>query len=537
MATITSLKLPASKSHPEGQNTVETTGVVVIVGANGAGKTRLGSWIEFRDVYVNQTHRISAQKSLSLPTSIQPISIDKAESELLYGHELGGTNPSGFKTGQRWKAHPNTFPLDDFDRLMVYLFSEEIEQNAQYKRAQKESKVRLEPTDTKLDLTKRIFERALPKRELIIGGGKLEARTKATGGASYNAAEMSDGERVIFYLTGQALAAPRDGIIIIDEPELHLHKSIQAKLWDEIEAERPDCLFVYLTHDIEFASSRIGATKVWLKEFDGTSWEWEPIGETETAGLPEEILLEILGSRKPVLFVEGERSSIDHLVFTHLYPEWNVTSCGPCGHVLNATRSFESLKHLHNLSCRGIIDRDIRSQEEITYLRDRNVYVLDFAEVENLFLIEDVLRIASKELLVPEDHAVDATKKLVLSELAREKEAVISAAVARKIEGAVRNFDAKAQGETALTNAVDTVWKSIDVKALYADVSKDVEKIISDRDYMAALKIYSNKGLVSRIGSLFKHKDFPDYLRRLLLSDRGDDLTMAMLKHTPQVRA
>ena len=144
---------------------------------------------------------------------------------------------------------------------MVYLFSEELERNAQYKRAQKESEVRLEPPETKLDIIKRIFEQALPQRELIIGGGKVETKAKAAGGAIYNAAEMSDGERVIFYLAGQALAAPHDGILIIDEPELHLHKSIQAKLWDEIAAERSDCLFVYLTHDLEFASTRIGAKK------------------------------------------------------------------------------------------------------------------------------------------------------------------------------------------------------------------------------------------------------------------------------------
>lgn len=43
----------------------------------------------------------------------------------------------------------------------------------------------------------------------------------------YNSSEMSDGERVIFYLIGQCLAVPENGIIVIDEPELHLHKSVQ----------------------------------------------------------------------------------------------------------------------------------------------------------------------------------------------------------------------------------------------------------------------------------------------------------------------
>ena len=65
------------------------------------------------------------------------------------------------------------------------------------------------------------------------------------------------------------------GWIFVDEPELHLHKSIQASLWTAIEAVRSDCLFVYLTHDTEFAAAFPQAKKIWLKNFDGKVWEWE----------------------------------------------------------------------------------------------------------------------------------------------------------------------------------------------------------------------------------------------------------------------
>src|SRR5438874_8617150 len=117
MAKITSLKLPASQSHPEGQNTIETTGSIVVVGANGAGKTRLGSWIELQDPNSLLTHRISAQKSLTLPPSTRSMSVDIAEAELLFGYEKGRDNPTGFKTGHRWSGHPNTYLLNDFERL------------------------------------------------------------------------------------------------------------------------------------------------------------------------------------------------------------------------------------------------------------------------------------------------------------------------------------------------------------------------------------------------------------------------------------
>jgi len=116
---------------------------------------------------------------------------------------------------------------------------------------------------------------------LIIGGLRIQTRIKGQEDKVYNSSEMSDGERVIFYLIGQCLAAPKDGIIVIDEPELHLHKSVQAPLWDAIEKLRQDCLFVYLTHDVDFAAAKEAAKTIWLKSFDGQKWDWELINEDE----------------------------------------------------------------------------------------------------------------------------------------------------------------------------------------------------------------------------------------------------------------
>ena len=61
--------------------------------------------------------------------------------------------------------------------------------------------------------------------------------------ADYSASEMSDGERAVFYILGQVLSANEGSILIFDEPELHIHKSIISNLWDEIEKLRPDCSF------------------------------------------------------------------------------------------------------------------------------------------------------------------------------------------------------------------------------------------------------------------------------------------------------
>ena len=101
---------------------------------------------------------------------------------------------------------------------------------------------------------------------------------------------MSDGERVIFYLTGEVVCAPENSIIIIDEPEMHIHKSLIKTLFDLIEIERPDCSFIYLTHDIDFAFTRQNAIKIWAKSYVSNNlWDYEILNNEMP--IPEQLYL------------------------------------------------------------------------------------------------------------------------------------------------------------------------------------------------------------------------------------------------------
>lgn len=113
-----------------------------------------------------------------------------------------------------------------------------------------------------------IWNSLIEHRELYCdNSGNLKIKySKGDQTKEYPAFRMSDGEREIFYVVGRVLLSKPSSLIIIDEPELHLHKAILNKLWDILEVKRNDCQFIYLTHDIDFASSRI-AQKLWLKSY------------------------------------------------------------------------------------------------------------------------------------------------------------------------------------------------------------------------------------------------------------------------------
>jgi len=453
---------------------------------------------------------------------------------LLYGVDHGNT---AHRQGNRWNGKPSTVLLTDYDKLMVYLFTQDYEESTRYRQAAKDPAARTAPPETKIDIVKRIWESVLPHRELIIGGGKVEARVKGGGSALYNASEMSDGERVIFYLIGQCLSPKKDSIIVIDEPELHLHKSLQATLWDAIEAERPDCLFVYITHDLDFAMTRVNAPKICVQSYDGALWNWYVAPQNDV--VPEEVFLQITGGRKPVLFVEGDQGSLDQFLLGRLYPEYTVTPLAGCEKVIHATRSFAELRHFHALECAGIIDRDYRSEEEIAGLKRMNVFVLEVSEIENLLLLEDVLSVVSKGIHRSDfPNLMNQVREYVFGELVRQRERVISAITAASIEKSLVSFNAKAQGASKLENALKDLFASFDVSDVYTNIESKVNGVIERKDYDEALKIYANKGLVAHVSTLFDFRPsgLVAFLKRLIVTGEGDVALDAMRRFIPAIQ-
>ncbi len=162
-------------------------------------------------------------------------------------------------------------------------------------------------------------------------------------GDQYDASQLSDGERVIFYLIGQVLLTRPNSLIIVDEPELHVNRAILAKLWDDLESARRDCAFIYLTHDIEFAVTRRSATKFALNSYtkSRTGEQWEIEIDTgrhwHSRGRDHE------DCRKPdsrVLFIEGDGGSLDAALYRRVYSEFTTIPVGPCENVIHSVASF-----------------------------------------------------------------------------------------------------------------------------------------------------------------------------------------------------
>jgi energy-coupling factor transporter ATP-binding protein EcfA2 len=519
------IQLPPKKGTPDSNPNIDFEQLVVI-GANGSGKTRFGSNIEER--YNRITHRISAQKSLSMPTYVSTKSKEVAYEEFRYGgwHPNNPTDYNenyGWKS-QRWGNNLNTFLLNDFDKLMVLLHTEEYEQSLYYK-----ENGGAKP-NTKLDRIQKIWETVLPHRKLTKKAGVIETHITGQNFTNYNASEMSDGERVIFYLAGEVICAPQNSIITIDEPEMHIHSSLIKPFFDLIEAERPDCSFIYLTHNIDFAFTRQNAKKIWTKSYDNNVWDYELLDENSP--IPEQLYLDVLGSRKPIVFLEGDNSSIDYELYEQVYNDKTLKPVGSCDKVVQVVKAFRDQHGFHHIESFGIIDRDRRQQADVIALNRYGIWVLDVAEVENLLLIEPIVKEVANHMGKNVDDVFNQVRQNIINFFSKQIDNQILLhykETLRREYLALSNFTSN--NIAAALTEIDSVFVAIDKQAIYTRIVTDVRDILIRQDYDSILRVFNFKNALipnSKVCELTGIRDKLEY--------KNATLTLLKLKNEASER-
>lgn len=498
----------------------------VLVGANGCGKTSLANLLK-RTLDIRDGIVIPAQKLLIIPkfSNTPNLASTKTYFEQYQNDILSD------------KVTFDAKQMDDFEYTLTKRYGSEMvkvlgillgERQVMINRGAAKVKdgqnIVFDDIRSTLDDVMVIWNGLIEHRQLDCDENNLlKIKYEDT---SYDAHEMSDGERVIIYHTGRVLLAPKNSLIIVDEPEIHLHKTIANKLWDDLEARRKDCTFIYFTHDLDFASSRI-AQKGWIKEFKyPNNWHIELIEENV---IPEELQLKLVGSRKKILFCEGDtQNSIDKFVFEILFPDYTIQPVESCKTVIAYTRAFNKLENVP-IKAYGLIDRDFRNEEQLKKLEKESIYSYSVAEVENLFLIEDFIVKFAQYKHEPID--IDELKNKVIQTANDNMESQLAAYITNAInytftESHIKRADTK---EKVSINFSDFIT-SIDIEKLYKEQKQKIEKIISDRNYNELIKIINHKGLITLVAQAFRYTKQKDYIEKALSFLREKESGRIILK-------
>lgn len=371
---------------------------------------------------------------------------------------------------------------------------------------------------------------------------------------------MSDGERLVLYILGQVLLIEPDSLLIVDEPELHMNRALLVRLWDLVERARPDCSFIYLTHDIDFAASRRNAQlyavmnfipptykdvlvrkRTRLEEDTPAMWTIEPL--PSSTELPRELLVRMVGSRKPILFVEGKQGGLEETIYRAIYVDFTVIPSGSCGQVIQFVRSFRKHEELHWLHCAGLVDRDNRDPASDGRLEE-GIFTLPVQELENLLLAPDIFAALAEELKFVKREAAqrfETLKSDVFEAAGRDADRVSLKHTSNVIWESGKTVGAKAQNINELSRIYSELTAKIDPFLIYSEFHSRFQTVLKKRDFEQLLVLYDNKNklldLLGKALDLQGRSALENFVSRLLASATISSMSRALLQRLPTIDA
>ena len=470
----------------------------VIIGANGAGKSSLIN--ELRKNSIDEMYVLPAQKLLYFVLKIH----DRNEiTRERYIQDLKEVDLK-YETIDLYPTKIENDFSNTFTKLITLLVKDYTDIVTRRSRKEKNLPITL------LDRVEQIWNQIFPE---ITFNPESNHRVLEVvrNGSKYSINGLSDGERCILFYIGNVLLAPENSYIIVDEPETFLNAAIYNELWDLLISERSDCQFVFASHNMDFVQSRTNATYMWCKKFEAPyDLDYEKLEESQE--FPLSLLTEVSGTRKPILFCEGTKTSIDYKIYSKLFSKFCFVKPVQ-GHkqVIQHTRAYNNLNKMHGNKAYGIIDYDWMEETKIAKYKKKNIFVLPFNEIEMLLVDEAIV----KSVLASDDQ--DKEQKLnkfqesIKSLCMENKEKVISIALKKKLDEFMeghfieKNKPTKHDAQEFLEGLVTR----FNVTSTVENITSIVEESLVSSDFASILKICNLKNeIINQLGDALIIRDF-----------------------------
>lgn len=472
----------------------ETKNNIVIIGANGAGKSSFVSSLQ--QSLLSNMIVIPAQKSLyyfsdASNQTLYSKSIRDVES--YQSKDFISFSKGDFRSYELQREH-----IENFSVLITALANDYIYHGM---RIVEEDNNPIQKDQIVFNKLRTIWSNLLPQIDLKVDS-TLRVIYPVVEGNRYNINSLSDGEKCIIYYIGNILMANPNSYIIVDEPETFLNPSIYNKLWDLLCDYRKDCQFIFCSHTVDFITSRLNSTLVWNRKFKYPSdWEIEFISDSKS--LPTSILAELLGSRKKVLFCEGDdKNSIDYKIYSGIFlKEYTVIPAGGHSRVIQYVKSFNELESLHNNTAVGIIDGDLLTSETIQKYKNENIFTLPFNEIEMLLFTEEVMEGYLKDIFeeTKKRENIERFKSEFYKSINKSKEKICISKIKKIIDSKLENYriqNTNSLGE--LITEYENLNTLIDIQKEYLNIMTVIETNVKEGCYEELLKLCNLKEEVSK---------------------------------------
>lgn len=462
---------------------------VVIIGANGAGKSSFVS--ELKKTTLPNLCVLPAHKYLIFNKSAHRrdgITVESYQQSMNRNYIDIARNISDEYSMNKYFSYPFTFLITSLVKEYSEIATKRMRKEDDY-----QDKT---PIWEQLE---EIWNELIPNITFEIDSNEREIYPQKNGN-KYEINGLSDGEKCIIFYIGNALIAPKNSYIVVDEPETYLNPSIYNKLWDLLIKKRQDCQFIFTSHTMDFVNSRTNCRYLWCKNFKYPN-EFDLILLEKENDFPITLLTELIGSRKPILFCEGDYNSLDYQIFSKIFLEYNIKPVGGHQNVINYTKGYNKISEIHENKAIGIIDSDFMENSEIEKYEKVSVFTFPFNEIEMFLLderiIESVLKPFKKE---DEINAIITNFRNEFFEQAdKNKEKIILQSTKIQVDRIIStNFIQNYSNIEEIVLEVQNSPSKINVKGIYEKEKRKIDKIIQDKDYTGLLKMCNLKKQIIR---------------------------------------
>ena len=343
-------------------------------------------------------------------------------------------------------------------------------------------------------------------------------------GDKYSINGLSDGERCVLFYIGNVLLAPENSYIVVDEPETFLNAAVYNELWDLLISERHDCQFIFASHNMDFVQSRTNATYIWCKKFEAPyNLDYQILEESQE--MPLSLLTEVSGTKKPILFCEGTKTSMDYQIYSKLFSEFCFIKPVQ-GHkqVIQHTKAYNNLQHLHGNTAYGIIDNDWMDESSIQVYKEQGIFVIPFNEVEMILVDEAVVKSClhfddDKE----KQQKIKNLQQSIIESCKAKKDKIISIALKKRLDEFMEShlIEKSEPNEHDAHVFLDDLSSKFDVDSTFNKISSIVEESLASSDFSRILKICNlKKEIIDYRGNTKIVPNFKDKaLRRITLDN------------------
>lgn len=192
------------------------------------------------------------------------------------------------------------------------------------------------------------------------------------------------------------------------------------------------------------------------------------------------------------------QKSIDKRLYSAIFKDYNVIPVESCDRVITCTKACKNLGKLHYCEVKGIVDRDRRSDSEIKKLNSDNIFCPEVAEIENLFLLPEIIEVVAEKQDKSEsyDEILKSVQEMTFDFLQKKIDSQALLFVQQNVQNQINCLVGKKEHDLDDYKKNVAEIQNVDIDGLHAKIKSDLQKIIDDRNFCKALKVINEKGLL-----------------------------------------